>query len=112
MERRLRMAESRHRYWSRQIDGVAREVSKLSVACDIEILEPGIVDRILDNDDSVCGRKNPETFQDIRRLLMGLFVIEDRAVNRIGAEETKVILQQVQAAIVALRDGGKARAPD
>jgi hypothetical protein len=106
------MVKSRHRYWSRQIDAVAREVSKLSVACDIKILEPGLVDRILDNDDGVCGRKNPETFQEIRRLLMGLFLIEDRAVKRIGAEETKAIRDQVLAAIVALRDGGKARAPD
>jgi len=106
------MVKSRHRYWSRQIDAVAREVSKLSVACDIEILEPGIVDRIMNNDDGVCGRKNPKVFEDIRKLLKGLFVIEDRAVNRIGAEETKAIRDQVLEAIVALRDGGKARAPD
>lgn len=106
------MVESRHRYWSSQIEGVAREVSKLSIACDIRILEPGVVDRILNNDDSVCGRKNPKNFENIRKLLMGLFLIRDRAIKRIGAAETKAIEDQVVAAIAALRDPGIARAPD
>jgi hypothetical protein len=31
------MAESKHTYWSRQIDGLARELSRLAIACDIEL---------------------------------------------------------------------------
>jgi hypothetical protein len=100
------MAGSKHRYFSDQFEGIARELSRLSIVCDIEILEPGMAERILDNDESVCGRKNPEVFQQIRRHLMVLFPLEKRAIDRIGGGEVREILDQVRAAIVALREAG------
>jgi hypothetical protein len=72
----------------------------------LEILEPGMAERILDNDESVCGRKNPEVFQQIRQHLMALFPLEKRAIDRIGGGEVREILDQVRVAIVALREAG------
>jgi hypothetical protein len=54
----------------------------------------------------VCGRKNPEVFQQIRRHLMALFPLEKRAIDRIGSGEVREILDQVRAAIVALHEAG------
>ena len=102
------MAEFKHTYWGRQIDGLARELSKLAIACDIELGKPGLAERILKNDESVCGRKSPKAFRQMRQHLMALFSIEAGAVERLGAEDTKEILDQVRAAIVALRQSGSA----
>ena len=100
------MNESKHRYWARQIDGIAHELSRLAIACDIEIGKPGLVERILKNDESVCGRKSPAAFQLSRRHLMALFSVEEGAIDRIGPAETKQITDMVHEAIVKIRSAG------
>ena len=102
------MSEFKHTYWGRQIDGLAHELSRLAIACDIELGTPGLVERILKNDESVCGRNNPEAFRQIRLHLMALFSVEERAIDRVGAADTKMILDQVRSAIVAIRQAGSA----
>ena len=44
------MAKSRHRYFGDQLDGIARELSKLAIACDIKMFEPGMAE---------CGKTQP-----------------------------------------------------
>ncbi len=102
------MAEFKHTYWGRQIDNIAHELSRLAIACDIELGSPGLAERILKNDESVCGRSNPEAFRKIRQHLMALFSVEERAIDRVGAEDTREILDQVRAAIIAIRQAGSA----
>ncbi len=100
------MTEHKHKYWGRQIDGIAQELSRLAIACNIEIGKEGLAERILKNDESVCGRRNPEAFQLIRKHLMALFSIEEGAIDRLGAAETKEMLDKVRAAITELRTAG------
>ena len=102
------MTEYKHPYWGRQIDNIARELSRLAIICDIELGKPGLAERILKNDESVCGRKSPKSFRQIRQHLMALFSLEVRAIERLGPEDTKEILDQVRAAIVAIRQAGSA----
>ena len=102
------MAEFKHTYWGRQIDNIARELSRLAIICDIELGRPGLAERILKNDDSVCGRNNPKVFRQIRQHLMALFTLEGRAIERLGPEDTREILDQVRGAIVAIRKAGSA----
>lgn len=100
------MTEIKHAYWARQIDGLAHELSRLAIACDIELGSPGLAERIIKNDESVCGRKSPEAFRQIRLHLMALFSVEELAIDRVGAADTKVILDQVRSAIIAVRQAG------
>ena len=100
------MAPSKHRYFVEQIDALAHELSKLSVACEIELNAPGNAERILRNDQSVCGRKNPRAFEQMRHHLMALYPLEERAIERLGAEETLEILDEVRAAIDRLHNAG------
>ena len=102
------MSETKHTYWARQIDGLAHELSRLAIACDIELGSPGLAERIIKNDESVCGRKNPEAFRQIRMHLMALFSVEERAIDRVGAADTKIILDQGRSAIIAVRQAGSA----
>lgn len=100
------MTEFKHTYWGRQVDNLAHELSRLAIACDIELGTPGLAERILKNDEGVCGRKNPKAFQQMRQHLTALFSVEVDAAERLGAEDTKEILDQVRAAIVAIRQAG------
>ena len=100
------MTEFKHTYWGRQIENVAQELSMLAIACDIELGRPGLAERILKNDASVCGRKQPEAFRKMRQHLMALFNVEAEAIERLGPEDTKQILDQVRSAIVEIRQAG------
>jgi len=100
------MSEFKHTYWGRQIENLAHELSMLAIACDIELGKPGLAERILKNDASVCGRKNPEAFRQMRLHLTALFRVEVGAAKRLGSDETKEILDQVRAAIIAVRQAG------
>ena len=102
------MTESKYRYFVDQFDAIAREVSKLAIACDITIFEPGIAEKILKNDASVCGTHNPKAFEQIRHHLMALFPLEERAIERLGPKETLAILDQIRASIIKLRQAGNA----
>ena len=100
------MATFKHTYWGRQIDQLAHEYSRLAIACDIELGKPGLAERILKGDESVCGRKNPEAFRQLRMHLMALFNVEGRAIERVGAKDTREILDQVRVAIIEIRRAG------
>ncbi len=100
------MSEFKHTYWGRQIDGVARELSKLALVCDIELGKPGLAERVLKNDESVCGHRRPEAFRQLRQHLMALFSVEAGAVERLGPEDTKEIMDQVRSAIISVRQAG------
>ena len=102
------VTDYKHPYWGRQLDGLAHELSKLSIVCDIELGKPGLAERILKNDASVCGHKNPKAFRQLRQHLMALFSIEVGAVERLGAKDTKEILDQVRATIIDIRQAGSA----
>ena len=100
--------EIKHTFWGRQIDGVAHELSRLAIVCDIELGKPGLAERILKNDESVCRRRNPEVFRQMRQHLMALFSLEVSAIERLGPEDTKEILDQVRATIIEIRQAGSA----
>ena len=102
------MSEFKHTYWGRQIDNVAHELSKLAIVCDIELGSPGLAERILKNDETVCGKSNPKAFRQLRQHLMALFNLEKGAIERLGPEDTREILDQVRAAIVKIRQAGSA----
>ncbi len=100
------MKKYKHPHFGRQIGGIAEELSRLAIACDIELGKEGLAERILKNDESVCGRKNPEAFQLARKHLIALFSVEEGAIDRLGAKETKEMLDKVRAAITELRRAG------
>ncbi len=95
-----------------QIQAVAAELSKLAIACDIKMFEPGTGERILKNDDSVCGRKNPEAFQKMRMHLMVLFPLKKRAVDELGATEANRVMEELREAINALRNTSRTSSED
>jgi len=81
---------------TRHLDGIATELSRLAIACDLKLSDPGVIERILKNDASVCGRNNQIGFDKLRMLLMATFDSLGKAINRLGDEETGAIVDSIR----------------
>lgn len=84
-----------HTYWSQQLGNLAAEMSRLSTVCNVRMLDPGVLERILKGDESVCGHKNPEVFRRLRLHLIVFYRIEIQASRVLGDEEVQQMLDEV-----------------
>jgi hypothetical protein len=96
-----------NKYWGRQIDAIVGEISKLAVACDVDVLDPNVVLQCLRGDESVCKRKNPPAFKRIHELLMLLFTVSGKSIDRMGDAEFASLAGPVLDKIRALRGAKK-----
>ena len=83
------MSETEHPAWARHLDAIGDEFMRLTIACDVNLKDPGVVERILKNDETVCGTNNPIGFRKLHELLMATFNSVNKAIDRIGADETR-----------------------
>lgn len=97
------MTDFNHPRWGRQFEAFMQEFSRLCVACRIDILEPGVGERVLNNDDSVCKRQNPDAFRKLRKALMAFYVLEEKAIDKLGPEEVLIMLDQLRIEVAKLR---------
>jgi hypothetical protein len=105
------MNETKHPAWARHLDVIGDELLRLTTACDVQLRDPGVIDRILKNDDTVCGKKNPIGFQKLRHLLVATFSSVNKAKDRIGMDETQLIIDAIRERLDRRRElGGTARA--
>jgi len=86
------MTDNLNPQWERHFEGIADELLHLAIACDRRLRDPGVIERILRNDASVCGRKNERSFHNMRNLLVAYYNSIGKSVDRIGQEETKKII--------------------
>ncbi len=103
------MTEETNPQWSRHLRGIADELLHLAVACDLRLRDPGVVERILKGDETVCGRKNEIGFQKLRKLLMATYDSLGKAIGRIGPEETRKITEAITAELANRRDPGRSK---
>jgi hypothetical protein len=103
------MTESQHPAWQRHLDSIADELLRLSIACDVRLRDPGVVERIIKDDDTVCGSKNPIGFRKLRALVMATFDSLNKAVDRLGPDEVKAITDAIAERVDRQREIGGAR---
>lgn len=78
-------------WWADNLDELDREIARLAMLCKVRILDPGIIDRVLKKDASVCGTDNPAAFAKLRELLMMHLAIRDRSADALGQAQTAAI---------------------
>lgn len=83
--------------WSRHLDGIADELKRLAVTCDVRLRDEGVVERILKNDATVCKRRNEIAFDKLRKLLIATFDSLGKSIDRIGPAETKKIVDAIRS---------------
>jgi hypothetical protein len=75
-------------YWESNFEELDGEIARLAMLCEIRILEPGAIQRVLQKDASVCGTDNPIAFAKLRGLLMMHLAIREKSVDVFGPATT------------------------
>jgi hypothetical protein len=88
-------------WWVKNIEELDREIARLCLLCQVRILDPGIIERVLKNDASVCGTSNPVAFAKLHAMLMFYFENRKRSIDAVGQLQTAQIEAQV---VEQLRD--------
>jgi hypothetical protein len=91
--------EIRARFWGRQMDDVMSEMARQATVCKVRLLDPGVIDAVLRNDESVCGTSNPLSFKKLRDVMMLGFIVRDKSVDKVGAMETEALVAAIRERI-------------
>jgi hypothetical protein len=84
-------------WWAKNLDEVDREVARLATLCNVRILDAGIIERVLQNDATVCGTRNPAAFAKLRNVLMMHYHIRDQTAGVLGhAQTTRLVTEIVE----------------
>lgn len=62
----------------------------------VRILDPGVIERVLKKDASVCGTPNSIAFEKLPNMLLFYFVIREKTVAAVGQLQTA----QIEAHVV------------
>ena len=100
------MEKSKHVAWSRHFNAIGDELLRLTTICEVDLRAPGVIERILQNDDTVCGKRNAIGFRKLRALLIATFDSLGKAMDRLGADE----IHKITAEIAQRLDERRARA--
>jgi len=99
-------------WWAKNLDELDREIARLALLCQVRILDPGIVERVLQNDVSACGTANPAAFAKLHTLLVMHFLIRKRSAEELGQVQTaqieRDVIERLKKAYGDLGDGWRA----
>jgi hypothetical protein len=82
------MSDAYRALWTEDLEEVDREIVKMATLCQVRILQPGVIGRVLKNDESVCGTANPMAFRKLHDLLMLHLAIREKSVDSFGHAQT------------------------
>ena len=82
-------------WWSNSLSEVDKEVARLASICNVKLLDPGVIERVLGNDASVCGTSNALAFEKLRNVLMMHYAVRGRAADSIGQAGANAVVTQI-----------------
>lgn len=104
------MSEIRNTAWQRHLDAIGDELLRLTIVCGVNLRDAGVVERVIRNDETVCAKPNPIGFRKLRELVMATFNSLGKAIDRIGPEETQMIVEAIRERLDHKRElGGTSR---
>ena len=77
--------------WADDLEEVDREIVRLATLCQVSVLQPGVIGRVLKSDASVCGTANALAFRKLHDLLMLHLAIREKAVESFGQAQAAAI---------------------
>ena len=77
--------------WTEDLEEVDREIARLATVCQVRILEPGVIRRVVQKDATVCGTENPAGFAKLHDLLMLHLAIRQKAADSFGQAQAAAI---------------------
>ena len=93
----MTVSPSSPRHWETILESIDLEIAQLAIICRVRLLDPGVIERVMDRNDIVCGHKNPQAFEKLRALLIMHFMASQRAATELGEEQAKAITDHIRA---------------
>ena len=87
----------RHKRWAKHFDEIDLEIARASLILQVRILDPGVIERVLSKDASVCGAYQEKEFDKLRNLLMMHYSDRAKAVVVLGPEEAMQLMRETVA---------------
>jgi hypothetical protein len=78
-------------WWEKDLEALDRELARMAQLCRVKILEPGVIDRVMQGDDTVCGTDNPIAFRKLHDLLLMHFAVRQKSAAALGEHHTATI---------------------
>jgi len=97
------------RFYSRQLEAVDQEVVRMAAICGVKLLEPGVLNRVLSGDATVCPSRNDVAFGKLRDLLRIHYMVADRSIDMLGPEETARMIDEIVARLKERLEPGSAK---
>ena len=88
-------------YWAKKFDDIGHEIARLATICNVRILDPGAIERVLRNDASVCGTANKVAFDKLRALVMMHYSVREDAFEVLGDAKTRLLLETIVTSLRA-----------
>jgi len=88
-------------FWAGQLSEVDKEIARLAWICKVPLLEPGRIERVLRNDESVCGVSNKLAFDKLRSAMLIHYAVMEKSFDRLGVDETRKLVDGI---LVKLRE--------
>ena len=82
-------------WWANNLEELDEEIARLASLCEIKLLQPGVIQRVLHRDAMVCGTDNPVAFAKLRDLLMMHLALRAKVADVYGQKETAAIEEYV-----------------
>ena len=77
--------------WAEGLEEVDRGIARLAILCQVRILDPGVIARVLKDDAAVCGTANPAAFRKLRGLLMLHLAMRQKSADSFGQAQAAAI---------------------
>jgi hypothetical protein len=77
------------------LDDIDTQIARLALLCQVRILDPGVVERVVRKDASVCGTNNPIAFAKLHDMLALHFGVRDSAGAAHGQAQASRVEQHV-----------------
>jgi hypothetical protein len=80
---------------TKSLDEIDEAILRYATICDVPILDPGVIDRVLGNDASVSRKPNPGAFTQLRGLLVMHYHERKAASESLGEHAAALIAQEI-----------------
>lgn len=88
------------RFGDKRFEGILTsidiEILNMATLCKVRLFDPGVAEKVIDNNDSVCGTNNPSAFKKLRGLLIMHFSTLDQAKHQLGADAAAEVAARVR----------------
>lgn len=85
-----------HEEWEKTVEDVDLQIAQLAIMCHVRLLDPGVIERVLDNDLRICGDGHESGFEKLRGMLYLHYEVQARLAEELGPVDAAEVVQRVR----------------